>query len=230
MRSSSLITLGFLHETVNDIGDYFNLNHKNSILRKDNTRLAFENYQLQDALLENIRLRKLLQFKYEVNYDLVPAKVIGYSPQDIVTGLILASDGISKNHKNNAVMTDEGLVGKIVKVSDAYAICQILLDPNNRISARVQRNRQLGMIKWDGANGFILDHIPNTIAILKGDVVFTSGLSQIYPANIKIGVVSKIEPKDQDLFQKIYVTPAVNFNRLEEVFIYHNPKANESGN
>jgi len=230
MRSSSLVTFGIVQEKIDDIGEYFNLSKKNSELRKENTRLGFENYQLQDALLENIRLRKLLQFKYEVNYELVPAKVIGYSPQDIITGLILSSEEIGDISKNAAVMTADGLVGKIVKVSSDYAICQILLDPNNRVSAKVQRNRQLGMIKWDGANRLILDHIPNTITIFEGDVIFTSGLSQIYPANLKIGVVNSIELHQQSLFQKIVVTPAVNFNRLEEVFIYNKSEVNEPRN
>ncbi len=230
MRSSSLTTFGIIQDNINETGSYFNLNEKNSELRKENTRLAFENYQLQDALLENIRLRKMLQFKYEVNYDLVPAKVIGLSPHDIVSGLILSSEEIGTVSKNSAAMTADGLVGKIVKVSNDYAICQILLDPNNRVSAKVQRNRQLGLIKWDGANGFILDHIPNTILILEGDVIFTSGLSQIYPANIKIGVVKNIKLDELSLFQKIIVTPAVNFNRLEEVFIYNKSDINEPGN
>ena len=117
MRSSSLTTFGMIQEKIDDAGAYFSLNKKNSKLRKENTRLAFENYQLQDALLENVRLRRLLQFKYEVNYKLVPAKVIGYSPQDIVTGLILSSQEITYLAKNAAVMTADGLVGKIVKVS-----------------------------------------------------------------------------------------------------------------
>jgi rod shape-determining protein MreC len=230
MRSSSLNMFGLVFEQVDDAGSYFKLSKKNSALRRENTRLAFENYQLQDALLENIRLRKLLQFKYEVKYDLIPAKVIGYSPQDIVTGLLLSREDIGQVVKNSAVMMADGLVGKIVKVTSSYAICQILLDPNIRISAKVQRNRQLGMIKWDGANGLLLDHIPNTIPILRGDVIFTSGLSQIYPANAKIGVVNKVELDEQSLFQKIYVTPAVNFNRLEEVFIYNQLETHEPGN
>lgn len=230
IRTTSLNVNGFIQENINAVGSYFNLADKNSELRKQNTRLAYENYQLQDALLENVRLRKLLKFKYEVSYELLPAKVIGYSPQDIISGLLLSTAEITKIKENAAVMTADGLVGKIVKVSGGYAICQILLDPNNRVSAKVQRNRELGMIKWDGASALLLDHIPNTIAIQRGDVIFTSGYSQIYPPNLKIGVVNDVQLNDQTLFQTINVKPAVNFNRLEEVFIYNRIEENESGN
>lgn len=230
IRSSTLNIFGFVQDNITTISDYYKLSEENTRLRKENTELSYENFRLQDALLENIRLRRLLQFKYEVKYDLIPAKVISYSPQDIVTGLILSSEEINKAEKNAAVMTSDGLVGKLVKITNDYAICQILLDPNSRVSAKVQRNRELGMIKWDGGNGLMLDHIPNTISILEGDVIFTSGFSKIYPPDLKIGVVSKVQINNQNLFQEIYVTPSVNFNRLEEVLIYNEIKNNESGN
>jgi len=230
MRSSTLTIFGTAQEQLDNASSYFSLNEKNRGLRKENTRLAYENHQLQDALLENIRLKKLLQFEYKVNYELIPAKVIGYSPQNLITGLLLSTEEIDKIEKNAAVMTSEGLVGKIVKISSDYAICQIMLDPNSRVSGKVQRNRELGMIKWDGANGLLLDHIPNTVEILIGDVIFSSGYSQIYPANLKIGVVNSVETNTNDLFKIIYVNPSVSFNKLEEVFIYNPIKIDESGN
>jgi len=230
MRSSSLTIFGTIQEQIDNASSYFLLRKQNRDLRKENTKLAYENHQLQDALLENIRLKKLLQFEYKVNYELIPAKVIGYSPQDLITGLLLSTEEIDKIKKNAAVMTSEGLVGKIVKISSNYAICQIMLDPNSRVSAKVQRNRELGMIKWDGANGLLLDHIPNTVKIVVGDVIFSSGFSQIYPANLKIGVVNSVETDTNELFKIIHVMPAVNFNKLEEVFIYNPIRENESGN
>lgn len=230
MRSSSLTIIGSIQNQLNNFDSYIGLNEQNSVLRMENTRLAYENEHLQDALLENIRLKKLLQFKYEVDYELVPAKVIGQSPQNLFTGLLLSSKEIRKIKKNSAVMTSEGVVGKIVKIAHNYAICQILLDPNSRVSAKVQRNREIGIIKWDGASGFLLDHIPTTTKIMIGDVIFTSGLSQIYPASIKIGVVTFVQDNTQELFKNITVRPSVNFNTLEEVFIYNPVGVNESRN
>ncbi|MEJ2056050.1 MAG: rod shape-determining protein MreC, partial [Calditrichaceae bacterium] len=95
----------------------------------------------------------------------------------------------------------------------------ILLDPNCRVSVRVQRNRELGMTAWDGGNGLLLEYIPNTVEIRPGDVLFTSGFSQIYPPNIKVGTVLQAEVNSEQLFQTIKVKPAVNFNKLEEVYV-----------
>ena len=65
----------------------------------------------------------------------------------------------------------------------------------------------------------MLKFIPNTIEVKAGDIVFTSGLSQIYPPNIKVGVVTQIKKDPSKLFQTIYVKPSVDFNALEEVFV-----------
>lgn len=219
LRSTTLFSIGVIGELTESLSAYFSLRDANHKLTEENTRLAYENFQLQDALLENIRLRKLIQFKYKTQYDFIPTKVIGYSPIDIVTGILLSSEDIGEVTKNSAVMTSDGLVGKIVKLSANYAICQILLDPNNRVSVRVQRNREIGMIAWDGGNGLLLEYIPNTVEIRPGDVLFTSGFSQIYPPNIKVGTVVQAEINTEQLFQTIWVKPSVNFNTLEEVYI-----------
>ena len=141
LRSTTLFSIGVIGELTESLSAYFSLRDANHKLTEENTRLAYENFQLQDALLENIRLRKLIQFKYKTQYDFIPTKVIGYSPIDIVTGILLSSEDIGEVTKNSAVMTSDGLVGKIVKLSANYAICQILLDPNNRVSVRVQIGR-----------------------------------------------------------------------------------------
>lgn len=227
LRASSLYSVGIIGRFIDSIDSYLNLEEKNQQLRVENTKLAYDNFQLQDALIENIRLRKLLQFKHELQYDLIPAKVIGFSPVDIVTGLLLSTEDIDKITDNSAVMTAEGLVGKVVQISGKYAICQNLLDPNSRVSVRIQRNRELGMVAWDGGIGLILDYIPNTVEVRPGDVLFTSGLSLIFPPNIKVGTVTKVEQNDEKLFQSIEVKPAVRFNRIEEVFILQLKETNE---
>lgn len=228
LRSSTLFSIGILQDNIHSLDDYLNLKSKNERLRSQNTRLAYENFQLQDALIENIRLRKLLGFKYRADLEYIPAKVIGSSPQSFVTGFLVASKANNRIQKNSAVMVSSGLVGKIVKRSAGYAICQNLLDPNSRVSVRIQRNRELGFVVWDGGSGLLLENVPNTVKVKAGDVLFTSGMSKIYPANIKVGYVTGVQTKNEQLFQVIKVKPAVNFNNLEEVFIIRKTGENES--
>ena len=120
-------------------------------------------------------------------------------------------------HHSAAVLTADGLVGKIVNVDNDHSICQILLDPNSRVSAKIQRNRELGVIAWDGGKNLKLLYIMQTIEVYVGDVIITSGMSQIFPENIKIGVVVHVSLDKMGMFQEISVQPSVNFNRIEEV-------------
>ncbi len=227
LEASNLYIIASIQKSITSIGGYFGLYEENIALKLENTYLSYENYTLQDALLENIRLKKLLQFKYELDAEIIPAKVIGFSPTDVVTGVLLSTEDYKKISLNSAVITTDGLVGKIVKMAGQYAVCQILYDANSRVSVRIQRNRELGILASDGNNALYLKNIPNTIKIVQGDVLFTSGFSQIYPPNIKVGVITSAKINEERLFQDIQVSPSVNFNSLEEVFIIQVHESNE---
>jgi rod shape-determining protein MreC len=219
IRRLTINTIGRLGAYVYKIGAYFDLREENEELREKNTQLAFLNIQLQDALLENFRLKKLLEFKERTTFKLIPAEIIGQNPNEILNGYILNEGSKSGIEISDAVLAADGLVGKIVKVDPNFSITQILIDQNSRISARIQRNRELGIISWDGGVNLKLLYIAKTIEIFKGDVIITSGYSGIFPENIKIGVVIHVSTKTGNMFHDIIVQPTVNFSGLEEVFI-----------
>jgi rod shape-determining protein MreC len=218
-RSIAMGSVGYFGKVIYRVQSYFDLTDENRVLRMQNTDLSYRNMQLQDALLENLRLRKLLGFREKAQLQLTAAEVIGQNPHNIVNGLLLNAGSERGIRKSAAVLTADGLVGKIINSENDFSICQILFDPNSRVSAKIQRNREFGIIAWDGGNQLKLLYIAKTIKIHVGDVIVTSGMSQIFPENIKIGVVVDVSLESQGMFQEILVTPSVNFNRLEEVQI-----------
>jgi len=212
-------SVGYVGRVIYRAQSYFNLTEENKSLRIQNTDLAYRNMQLQDALLENLRLRKLLGFREKSQLQLTAAEVIGQNPHDIVNGLLLNAGNEVGIRKSAAVLTADGLVGKIINSENDFSVCQILFDPNSRVSAKIQRNREFGVIAWDGGNQLKLLYIVKTIKVYIGDVIVTSGMSQIFPENIKIGVVRDVSFESKGMFQEILVKPSVNFNKLEEVQI-----------
>ena len=153
--------IGMIGGKVFQIQSYYNLRDENQKLRQFNARLSFDNMQLQEALLENMRLRELLAFKQKTQYDLIPAEVVGHNPQSIFNGLLL-NEGSSRGlTPEDPVLTADGLVGKIIVADENSSISQILLDRNSRISAKIQRNRELGIIAWDGGANLKLLYINN---------------------------------------------------------------------
>ena len=216
-RGIALDILGSVGQYAYRVQAYFDLTEENKILRRENTDLAFRNMELQDALLENIRLRKLLGFREKTQLQLTAAEVIGQNPHNIVNGLLLNAGSERGIRMSAAVLTADGLVGKIIEVDEDHSICQILFDPNSRVSAKIQRNREFGIIAWDGATQLKLLYVAKTIKVYIGDVIVTSGMSQIFPENLKIGIVVDVSLQNEGMFQEILVNPSVNFNRLEEV-------------
>jgi rod shape-determining protein MreC len=216
-RSVALDLVGGVGQYIYKTQSYLNLSEENEYLRIQNTELALKNMQFQDALLENLRLRKLLGFRETSQLSLTAAEIIGENPHDIVNGFLLNAGREKGISESAAVLTADGLVGKIVEADDGQSICQILLDPSSRVSAKIQRNRELGVIAWDGGKGLKLLYIVKTIDVHVGDVIITSGMSKIFPENIKIGVVVDVSRDNRGMFHDILVQPSVNFSRLEEV-------------
>ena len=202
---------------------------ENRLLRQENFRLKLTNQKLREALLENARLRRMLNFKKNYPYPLVAARVIGNGLEAGVRSLILNVGEADSVFKNFPVISADGLVGKIIVTTPHQSIAQVLMDHNSLVSARLQRSREVGVIAWSGNSWLELLYIPKNISVEKGERVVTSGLSKIYPPGLKIGVVTEIRENDYEFFKEIRVQPAVRFNALEEVFVIRKPQDTTTG-
>lgn len=224
IRSFTVVSVGVLQDVFSFIPDYFDLRRENAVLRELNLVLSEEVSRLREGKLENLRLRKLLDLKERSPYHYVSANIVGKNLQllrNTITVDVGEKDGVKVNMP---IVNDEGLVGKIVATGSGYAVGQILLNKELRVSAKVQRSRVDGIIRWEGGRTLTLQNVAKTLDVTVGDVVFTSDYSSLFPAGIKIGIVSTTREIPGSLFQAIDVTPSVNFSRLEEVFvILHSP-------
>jgi rod shape-determining protein MreC len=200
-----------------------NLEAQNKELRKQLLHQSIKNQKLQESMLENLRLRRLLRLKDELGYSYIPATVIGSGQEQSIRSLILNAGKRDQVFKNQAVVTEQGVVGKILDVEDDFSVTQILMDRNSLVSARLQRSREVGLVGWSGNLWLDLYYIPKDIEVESGEIVVTSGLSQIYPKGLKIGIVVEVKENDYELFKQIKVKPAVNFNKIEEVFVISIP-------
>jgi rod shape-determining protein MreC len=225
IRSSSIQALGYLQENFSIffkviwIPRILNLNQENTLLRESNIILSEEVSRLREASLENIRLRNLLNFKQTSKFDLLFAKIVGKSLTLLRNHITLDIGSNSGVQVNMPIITDKGLVGKIVAVSSGYSIGQILRNKDFKASAIDERSRIPGIVGWDGSDNFQLNEVAKNLDIKPGDLLLTSEFSSIFPPNIPIGVVSIVINNTGNLFQSIQITSNVDFNTLEEVFV-----------
>lgn len=210
-------------ETTDNMREEFsyrtNLFEENETLRKKNFKLETEIQNLREVLAENSRLRKMLELKEEKKSTYIAGRIVGESVERRIRSLILdvgKNDGVKRNM---AVVNPDGLIGKVLTTANGQSIVQQLVDHNALVSVTLQNSREKGVVSWSGNSWLELLYIPKNIPVSKGETVVTSGISQIYPPGIKVGVVTSVEEDEFNLFKSIRIKPAVNFNALEEVFL-----------
>ncbi|MCO6466124.1 MAG: rod shape-determining protein MreC [Bradyrhizobiaceae bacterium] len=195
------------------------LKSENTALRELNLQLSIESSRYRQAMVENGTLRNMLLLPTYTDDKLIAADVVGKTNTELRNYATINrghDDGIKEGQ---AVVTDAGLVGTVIGTSAHYAILQILLNRDVRISARVYRSNVDGILTWEGEQFLSLKNVPRTYDVKVGDLVVTSNYSISYPTNVVIGRVSNVSDESNSLFRKITVTPSVNFSTMDQVFV-----------
>lgn len=218
IRGVATVGFGLVQEQLVFIPRYFSLRSENDMLRRMNIDLADEASRFREARIENDRLRNLLALKESSRYPLIAGKVVGKNLTLLRNTMTLNVGKLNGVLPSMPVVGDGGLVGVVSSVSDHYSVVRILLNADFRASAKVERSRVDGILAWDG-DDLNLSNVAKTLDVAPGDTVITSDYSSMYPPNIRIGVVREVSEQQGSLFKKVYVTPGVNFVRLEEVFV-----------
>jgi rod shape-determining protein MreC len=219
IRSVTVVSVGVLQDALGIIPNYFDLRRENQVLRGLNVTLADEVNRLREARLENLRLRHLLGLKERREFGFVAANVIGKNLQLLRNTVTLDVGERNGVRAEMPVVTENGLAGKIVATSGRFAVAQILYNKDIRVSAKIERSRVDGIIRWEGGPMLTLQDVAKTLDVQSGDVVITSEYSSFFPPGIRVGVVTSARGAEGSLFQAVEVKPAVDFLRLEEVFV-----------
>jgi rod shape-determining protein MreC len=218
LRGIAIGSFGTLQSGFSAIPNVFEIQKENKFLRENNIKLSNEIATLKESKLENIRLTKLLNLKNKGALGIVSGKIVNKSliqTRNTITLNIGESDSVKVNM---AVITDDGLVGRIVSTSKHYSIAQILLNKDLKISVKCQRSRVDGILSYDGLQNLIITNVSKSADVNAGDIFITSEYSSHFPSGLPIGSVLESGNLD-NLFKKIIIKPAVNFETLEEVFV-----------
>lgn len=212
-------SIGWLQSLFAWIPNPVALKSENLALRELNLQLSVESARSRQAMVENATLRRMLELPKLTEYRLIAADVVGKTTTQLRNYATINKGGADGIKEGMCCITDAGLVGVIIGVSDHYAVVQLLLNRDTRVAAKVQRSRVDGIIAWEGETYLTLKNIPKSFDVQAGDVVLTSNYSSRYPANLVIGRLTQVEDENNSLFRRVVVEPAVNFATLEQVFI-----------
>lgn len=212
----------FRHGFVSFFDDYL-LNVKaskeNRDLKKTIGELKEKMFTFTEIEKENLRLKELMQFGKEISRKRVLAQIVSWDASSDFRTIRInkgAKDGIKLQ---STVVTADGLVGYIYRLTKNFADIMTILDSNNKIDGIIERTRSHGIVEGVSKDRCIMKYVSRTEPIVLNDLVITSGLGNIYPKGIKIGEISRIERESFGIVQKVEISPTVEFSKLEEVVV-----------
>lgn len=220
-----------LHAVQQRIGGFFARVFTPSRIQEENERLR-ETVLLQEqklALLdetekENARLSELLNFA-ESNPDMhfVTASVIGRDSNPYIDTITLNAGSRSGVAEKMAVITPDGVVGRVSEVGPNWCRVKTMCDEKMRISVMVQRTRDEGMLGGlyleDGEIlGTLLYYLPGKADVREGDTIRTSGIGGFFPKGLYVGTVLSVNREGRGTHDAV-VSMDVDFLHLEEALI-----------
>lgn len=192
------------------------LARENRTLHRDVQRLELEVLRLSRLEQEMERLGAALDYSRATEGRLRVADVVYADHASWLRTLILYT-GENEAELNQPVISDAGLVGRVVEVVPGYAKVQLVTDRAAAVGAMIRRTRRQGVVR-SGRQGLELDFLPRQADVQVGDRVVTSGIDGIYPRGLPLGSVVAVDDGDE-LFLEVGLQPAVDFGSLDQVYL-----------
>ncbi len=199
--------------------DLWHAREENEVLKKELSQQTIKIQQMEADQIELQRLRDALGFKSDSKLSLIPARVMG---RDI--SLFLRTLEIDHGAKANIILgmpvvCPQGVVGKIVRVSDDSSTVLLVTDVNSRVDAVVERSRSRVIVAGSSEGSLTLRYLPRRFDLRQGDELVTSGFGGFFPEGFKLGIVVGMAQDPHFVLDQAELEPAVNFDSLEEVFV-----------
>ncbi len=209
-----------LTQSVNDLAQIRNLRARVALLEETLAQFQAELVELREIQSDYERLTSLLDYtSIRQDQDFVTADVIDLDQSGqrrTITINLGTRDGI---RVGMPVVTEQGLVGRVLRVSANASRVLLITDPTSAVSVRLQTNRVEGTVIGQLSGNLRLTFVPLTADIEEGTLVVTSGLGGNFPPDIVVGQVTSIRQFEFELYQEAQVRSLNDFNTLEFVLV-----------
>lgn len=195
------------------------LREENTQLKKRVVELQRQNAALAEMTVANERLRRFLNFKEKIPKPTLPAELIGEDASSWFRTITINKGGIDGVRRGMVVVAAAGLVGHVISTSRDVSKVLLITDYNSSVDAICQASRARGIVQGKKGDLCDLNYVSRRDNVSPGERVITSGLGGRFPKGLIVGTVTRVEKKQYGVFQEVEVTPAVDFRRVEEVFV-----------
>lgn len=219
--NSSNFLIGNLYATIDNVNDYFNLKEENAELAEQNAQLQASNIKAYTKFFGTTA--QINDTAYFQRYTYTSAMVINNSTNKKANYITIDKGAISGLSAGMAVISANGVVGRIINVSDRFSSVMSVLNVKSKISGKIKKNGYFGSVVWNsGGNdyrtGQLMD-IPNHVELNVGDTVVTSGYSDDFPEGIPIGIIKEFKLTKGNNFHDISIQFLVDYKTISHVYV-----------
>ncbi len=220
--------VAYISHKVSDTTDFIremkSYKEENERLVREMNELKKQNKDITNYREESERLKEILGLQESLsNYSSVAATVIAYSSNNRYDTIQINKGSLAGVSVGNAVVTPDGVVGKVIEAGPTWSVVSTILDPGSAMGVKVSRTGSVAVVEGDNElcdqNYCKMSFIDKGSNLIVGDLLETSGSSGIYPPGLLVGSIREISSDATGNLNYATVEPMVDFDRLYEVLI-----------
>ncbi len=235
------------HSALASLGGWRSARRDPSVSPQNDPARVVALQRLEAVEKENDELRRLLDFRKQLSFQVVACDVIARDGEAGWWRTVRVNRGTKAGIETNDVaITSAGLVGTVMEVSPHSAEILLISDPGCRVAVRCLRTGDFGLMEGGGVTGRDgeldmllpaepgeMTFIPRESGIREGDKIVTSGLGGVFPEGLLVGYVTQVKPARSGLFLNARIVPAANLARVRQMLVIArkrpSPLAGEAG-
>ncbi len=198
-------------------------------VREENIKLKEKLEKLESQLLnageelaELKRLRELVQLPPDQRWQPLAARVLAgrMGPNAVLDSVTISRGYLTGAIPGTPLVTNKGLVGKVLRSSPHAATALLITDPSSRVAVLGQESRASGILRGKGKGADLeVDFVRRNASLKDGELLITSGLDNKFPKGLPVARVKEVTPSDYTQFMAISAQPLVALQQLEEVLL-----------
>jgi len=196
---------------------------ENDLLKQRIQKLEIEVQQKEDLSSENGRLKSFLELKEQSPYKILAAQIIGRDPSVWFDTSIINRGSLDGVKLNMPIVTNGGLVGRVVAVSPLTAQIALITKDKSGLGAVVGElgnSNALGVVSGSGKKETLeMGYVPGSVEVQTGGIVYTTGQDGIYPAGLKLGEIVEVRSGSATVPHQIFIKPSANLYAMQEVAV-----------
>ena len=217
----------YVHEWDAKAFAYLRMPAENAELVQRNILLQHETDSLRHLLAEALKDSSATEKKQNTllqDIKLIPAHIVDNSVRNRDNLLVINAGSNAGVEPEMGVVSGTGIVGIVSAVTPHYSLVISILNSHSSISCRLRRTDYFGYLKWKGGNTLraYMEDVPRHAHIKVGDIVETSGFSNVFPAGIFLGKVAKIKNSSDGLAYELEILLGTDMSNLRHVNVISN--------